>query len=88
MDDYPLFVVDFDSQEILQQIPVLKEQLNVVVVVVLHEFFVLIFLVVAEVFLRKKKLIKFLISKTILLRFCICTDKIGLHFGGIWKKRI
>jgi hypothetical protein len=54
MDDYPLFVVDFDLQEILQQIPVLKEQLNVVavvVVVVLHEFFVLIFLVVAEVFL-------------------------------------
>jgi hypothetical protein len=84
MDDDRIFVVDFDWLEILQQIQVLKEQLNVVVVVVHHEFFVLIFLVVASVclsksngFSRRKKIF------LVFLRFCICTDKIGLHLGGI-----
>lgn len=42
-------VVDFDWQEIVQQIQVLEVQLNAVAVVVVHEFFVLIFPVVASV---------------------------------------
>lgn len=46
-------VVDFDWQEIVQQIQVLEEQLNAAAVVVVHEFFVLIFPVVALVCLRK-----------------------------------
>ena len=48
--------VDFDWQEIVQQIQVLEEQSHVAVVVVVvvgHAFFVLIFLVVALVFLKE-----------------------------------